>query len=167
MIEGKDVYKNSASRRDPAEENVAMLRKDIDGNRERLKEIADKLNDPVYLSGMMLSVQTERENTNRILKNIYAELERLKELSERLRKIEAALSGTGPQAAPGAPMLSEVDEQLVRLVRKRGRICAEDAQKEFGYRGKNGGSARLNRLYDTGVLNKAQAGRKVYYFLRK
>ncbi|VVC71707.1 Uncharacterised protein [uncultured archaeon] len=170
MDESKDVFKDSARGRDQYEEKVADLRKEIDDRNEKLKSIAGKLNDPVYLSGMMLSVQQERENTNRILKNIYAELDRMKELSERLKALEQAFTGGGSAPAPGIPgetMLSGIDETLVKLARKKGRICAADAQAAFGYRGKNAASARLNRLYDLGVLNKAQAGRTVYYFVRK
>ncbi|MDD5317597.1 MAG: hypothetical protein PHF51_02570 [Candidatus ainarchaeum sp.] len=171
MDEPKDVFKDSARGRDRFEEKVADLRKEIDDRNARLKAMADKLNDPVYLSGMMLSVQSERENTNRILKNIYAELERVRELSGRLERIEAALAGGGSAPAPAMPrgehMLSEIDEQLVRLAKKRGRICAGDAQRAFGYRGRNAASARLNRMYEMGVLDKAQAGRTVYYFARK
>jgi hypothetical protein len=131
------------------------MRRELEGARSQIRGMEGKLNDPVFVAGIMLAAQNERENTNRILKNIYAEIGRLK-----------ALIGAQEAAAPAVAMLSQIDEQLVELARRKKRICAEDARKEFGYRGKNAASARLNRLYDAGILNKTHAGRKVYYFPR-
>ena len=156
----KDVYKNSGA--DPFEANVAELRKEITARNERLKGLAEKLNDPVYIAGMMLAVQGERENTNRILKNIYAELEQVKGLESRVSALEGSAGG-----AADAGMLPEVDEKIVEFIRGKGRACAEDVQRKFSYKGKNAASARLNRLYSFGVLSKAQAGRKVFYLVRE
>lgn len=63
-------------------------------------------------------------------------------------------------------LLSSTDEQIVSLVGLRGVACAEDVQAHFKYKGKNAASARLNRLASLGVLEKQQAGRRVYYKLR-
>ncbi|MFH0927743.1 MAG: hypothetical protein V1822_04145 [Candidatus Micrarchaeota archaeon] len=62
--------------------------------------------------------------------------------------------------------LSSTDEQIVGLVRNRGAVCAEDVQLHFRYKGKNAASARLNRLAGLGVLERQQAGRRVYYKMR-
>jgi len=156
----KDVYKISGA--DPFEANVAELRKEISARNERLKGLAEKLSDPVYIAGMMLAVQNERENTNRILKNIYAELERVRALEARVSALEGSVDGEHAEAG----MLPEVDEKIVEFIRAKRKACAEDVQKKFSYKGKNAASARLNRLYSLGVLNKAQAGRKVFYLVR-
>ena len=63
-------------------------------------------------------------------------------------------------------LLSNVDEQIVALMRARDMVCAEDVRAHFKYKGKNAASARLNRLYELGLLEKKQAGRAVYYKIR-
>ena len=63
-------------------------------------------------------------------------------------------------------LLSSTDEQMVNLLRARGAVCAEDVRAHFKYKGKNAASARLNRLAGLGVLEKQQAGRRVYYRMR-
>jgi len=165
--ENEDIFKRSASQPDKFGENVAVIKKEIEEHNNRLKAIADKLNDPVYIAGIMLAVQNERENTNRILKNIYAELERVKNLEERVRKLEEIATNTTMPSEVLEPVLPDVDAQIVDFIREKTRVCAEDVQRRFNYKGKNAASARLNRLYDMGILNKAQVGRKVYYFLRQ
>ena len=62
-------------------------------------------------------------------------------------------------------LLSPTDEQIVNLLRTRGAVCADDVQAHFKYKGKNAASARLNRLASLGVLERQQAGRRVYYKL--
>jgi hypothetical protein len=41
--------------------------------------------------------------------------------------------------------------------------CAEDIKKHMSYKGKNAASARLNRLFKEGLLDRYQLGHKVYY----
>ncbi|MEM3362078.1 MAG: hypothetical protein QXV64_00320 [Candidatus Anstonellaceae archaeon] len=60
-------------------------------------------------------------------------------------------------------MLSPIDEQILKVVRERGSVCAEDIKNIFGYRGQNAASARLARLASLNILKKYQAGRRVYY----
>jgi hypothetical protein len=62
-------------------------------------------------------------------------------------------------------LLSPTDEQIVNLLRSRGAVCADDVQAHFKYKGKNAASARLNRLASLGLLERQQAGRRVYYRL--
>ena len=112
-----------------------------------LQQNLEKFRDPVVLGELMFRLLDERENTNRILKNI-------------LQKIEALEK----PARPGEePMLPELDEKIVDFVKGRGKATAEDVQAEFGYKGKNGASSRLNRLCMLGMLSKRQVGRKVYF----
>ena len=41
--------------------------------------------------------------------------------------------------------------------------CSEDIQKRMNYKGRNAASARLNKLYKQGLLERYQLGHKVYY----
>lgn len=122
-------------------------------------------------------------------------LQRLQSLEERLERVEQKVSKlpamtSGAQAAgpgvlessgvsvsmSGSPttfgagerelMLAPADEQIVQLIRARGNVCASDVQIKFKYKGRNAASARLSRLYELGLLEKAQAGRVVYYRMR-
>jgi hypothetical protein len=38
-------------------------------------------------------------------------------------------------------------------------------RRALNYRGTNAASARMNKLFEKGVLDKEQVGRKVYYVL--
>ncbi|MCX8163318.1 MAG: hypothetical protein N3D10_02060 [Candidatus Micrarchaeota archaeon] len=59
--------------------------------------------------------------------------------------------------------LSPVDEQIIKTIRERGAVCAEDIKNILGYRRQNAASARLARLASLNILKKHQAGRRVYY----
>ncbi|MFH1307115.1 MAG: winged helix-turn-helix domain-containing protein [Candidatus Micrarchaeota archaeon] len=63
-------------------------------------------------------------------------------------------------------LLSSIDEQIVEMIRARSAVCAEDVRARFKYKGKNAASARLSRLYELGILEKQQAGRRVYYRMK-
>ncbi|MDD2655820.1 MAG: hypothetical protein PHQ80_04095 [Candidatus ainarchaeum sp.] len=111
-----------------------------------LQQNLEKFRDPVVLGELMYQLLEERENTNRILKNILQRMEAL----EKPRELEE-------------PLIPEMDEKIVEFVRKKGKATADDVQAEFGYKGKNGASSRLNRLGALGLLKKRQVGRKVYF----
>lgn len=112
----------------------------------------DKFKDPLVLGELVYKLLEERENTNRILKNLLAKLDAL----------EAKL-GAAPETATEEPLLAEVDEEIVQFVKSQGKASAEDVRSHFNYKGTNAASARLNRLYERGVLEKKQVGRKIYF----
>jgi len=170
----KEVFKDSD---DAVKNNVAYLQKEVDDVKSKIERVAEKLDDPVFQGALMYSLVQEKENTNRVLKNIYVELERLKELEERVKRIESELGeleapgkATGEGKATSKPppeeiqaLLPEVDLRIVEFIKKKGKVVAEDVRKECGYKGRNAASARLNKLYGMGLLRKKQAGRRVYY----
>ncbi len=164
MVKDEDIYKSDANAR--IEENATLLRKELDERKEKLKAVVAKLDDPVFQGALMYTVAQEKENQNRILKNIYAEVERLRGLEGRIGRLEERLGKATTPENPSEIPLPEVDAQIIEFIRASKKACAEDVQKKFRYRGKNAASARLSRMYSIGVLNKAQSGRKVWYFLR-
>jgi len=111
-----------------------------------LQQNLEKFKDPVVLGELMFQLLEERENTNRILKNLLQRLEAL----EKPGELEE-------------PLIPEMDENIVDFVRKKGKATADDVKAEFGYKGKNGASSRLNRLSALGLLSKRQVGRKVFF----
>lgn len=121
------------------------LRTDIQKNLEKFR-------DPVILGELIYKLVEERENTNRILKNLMAKLESL----------EAKL-GAGRHEAPGEVLLPQIDEEIITFVKEQEKATAEDVRLKFNYKGTNAASARLNRLYELGLLDKRQVGKKVFF----
>ncbi|MCX6775809.1 MAG: hypothetical protein NT130_03110 [Candidatus Micrarchaeota archaeon] len=96
------------------------------------------------------------------------EMELLRQISERLGTIERRLEGIEREMGSEAneEILGDIDGRIIDFVKKSGKVCAEDLQRAFNYRGKNAASARLNKLHSQGLLEKKQAGRRVYYFAK-
>ncbi len=117
-------------------------------------DVVEKLDDPVFLGMMVAQLLEERENTNRIMKNLLARLDKIEtKLDEKhnTRKIEE--------------ILPEIDQKIVDLIKLKEKVTAKDVKKEFNYKGTNAASARLNKLCNIGLLTKQQAGRRVYFML--
>jgi predicted HTH transcriptional regulator len=122
----------------------------------------------------MFDVKTEEEKksveTTTIVKKIKetTEMELLREIVGRLEAIESRLEGIEKELRGeiDEEILGDVDEKIIEFVKKNGKVCADDLQRAFNYKGKNAASARLNRLYSQGLLEKKQAGRRVYYFAK-
>lgn len=136
-----NIYKTSAKGKNIREE----IKSDLESN-------LSKFNDPIVLGELMYKLLEERENTNRILKNILAKLER----------IEPNAPLNLPQEQP--PLLPAIDEQIVEYMRAKGKVEAEDVRREFKYKGRNAASARLNRLFELGLIEKKQVGKKMFFF---
>ncbi len=128
--------------------------------RHEMMEIAQKAKDPVFLATLMNRVTNERENTNRILKNIFA---RLDTLEMRLRQLESR-GAEKPQSPKPPALLPEVEYEILEFAKVKGRVCADEIRKRFNYRGVNAACARLNKLFEQGMMEKKQVGRKVFYF---
>jgi len=138
------------------EENIFKLNTSGDFQSQLKNDLAQnmaKFNDPIVLGELLYKLLEERENTNRILKNILAKLESLE------KKDMQAVSAIQSQ-----PMLPEIDEDILAFVKQSGKATAEDVRKHFNYKGKNAASARLNRMYEMNLLEKKQVGKKVFFF---
>ncbi len=59
--------------------------------------------------------------------------------------------------------VSGLDAKVLQIVQLKNIACADDIRQELGYKGRNAASARLNRLYQQGLLERHQLGHKVYY----
>jgi hypothetical protein len=59
--------------------------------------------------------------------------------------------------------ISGLDAQILQIVQRIELACADDIKKQMSYKGRNAASARLNRLYKIGLLERYQLGHKVYY----
>ncbi|MFH1221732.1 MAG: hypothetical protein V1492_01470 [Candidatus Micrarchaeota archaeon] len=146
MTDNKDkLYKSN-----PAQGGFSYeLERDLQAN-------ADKFKDPVVLGELVYKLLEERENTNRILKNLLAKID---SLEQKFRQVESPV-----QEPFEEPLIPEVDEKIISFVRETGKATAEDVRAKFGYKGKNAASSRLNRLCGLGLLHKKQVGKKVFFF---
>ncbi len=59
--------------------------------------------------------------------------------------------------------VSGLDAKILQIVQLKNIACADDVKKELGYKGRNAASARLNKLYQQGLLERHQLGHTVYY----
>lgn len=121
-----------------------------------IQENMQKFKDPIVLGELVYKLLEERENTNRILKNLLAKIEALEQKLEMRQQIEE------PEEEP---LIPEIDEKIIAFVKESGKVTAEDVRAKFGYKGKNAASSRLNRLYELGLVKKKQVGKKVFFFL--
>jgi len=122
---------------------------------EDLKKNLEKFKDPVILGELVYKLVEERENTNRILKNLMAKIETL----------EAKIAGTQSTVKEihEEVLLPQIDEEILAHIREKGKATAEDVRAKFNYKGTNAASARLNRLFELGLLDKRQVGKKVFF----
>jgi predicted HTH transcriptional regulator len=135
-----------------------------------ISQAVQKISDPVALATMHFSIAEERKSTNLIIREINAKLDKFEKLTEKIDKLEEAISKITLQSTiEKTPLqhitseLSERDEEVLTHVKEKGRVCAEELQEKFNYRGKNAASARLSKLFKEGKLDKIFVGRKVYY----
>ncbi|HEV8289761.1 MAG TPA: hypothetical protein VGQ00_02285 [Candidatus Norongarragalinales archaeon] len=123
---------------------------------QEFRKFQQEMKDPLVVGALLSRLHEERRNTNIILKQILGKLDAFE---SRIRAFENSKTSSHVIA----PILSEVDEDIVDFVKSRKRVVAEDVATHFKYRGTNGASARLNRLVALGLLEKAQAGRKMVF----
>ncbi len=123
------------------------------------KKFQAEMKDPLVVGALLSALKDERSSTNLILKEISAKLDRLEAKVAAMETTRAALKKS-------SAILAEVDEEILAFVRSKQRVCSEDVQGQFKYKGKNAASARLNNLFRQGLLEKQQAGKKVYFIAK-
>ena len=113
------------------------------------------------MPGLIRYLKEERERTNRILESI---AKRISLLERHLEETDAAAAASDMNSEKlGRALLSDVDAKIVNFVQIKDMVCADDVCKHMGYNGRNAASARLNKLYNQGLLERFQLGHTVYY----
>ncbi len=144
---GETMNDNSDKKYKPSDSAFTReIQSDLEANMEKFR-------DPIVLGEFLYRLLEERENTNRLLKNIL----------QRLDSLEAKGIST-EQIRKEIPMLPKIDEQILEFVKESEKVTAEEVRKRFKYKGKNAASSRLNRLVKQNLLSKKQVGKKVYFF---
>jgi len=119
-----------------------------------IKYDKEQFKDNATIGLLLYRLAREREATNGLFKEISSKLERIAELLE---------GRTGQQEVKN--IISDIDQKILAHIQRCGKVDAEEIQSTFQYRGKNAASARLNALYEKGVLKKGRAGKKVFYWV--
>ncbi len=141
------------------------------------KEQDDSENTSKSLFTLLKYMMDENRRTTTLLKGMYDTLVRLEEELLYLEEnpgsrvaeqgVEAPYQNhnQGQQLPQREVPLSEIDARLIQNIQlaRAGMACAEDLKAKMNYRGRNAVSARLNRLYRMGLLERHQLGKKVYY----
>ena len=62
-------------------------------------------------------------------------------------------------------LLADTDVKILQILQlsENGMSSADEISKKMNYKGKNAASARLNKLYKIGLVDRYQLGHKVYY----
>lgn len=135
-----------------------------------ISQAVQQISDPVAIATMLYSIAEERKSTNLLIREINGKLDRFEQLMQKLDSVYENLESLKLQIEEepaerqyATSELSERDEEVLAYVKKNERVCAEDLQEKFNYRGRNAASARLSKLFKEGKLGKVFVGRKVYY----
>lgn len=139
-------------------------------------EVLREIRDPLAQAAYLYSINEEKKNTNLMVRDINAKfdnidiklkkldsvVERLDAIISRLSQADQAILEETP-AASSASQISGRDEEILSYVEKSGKVCADEVQAKFEYKGRNAASARLSKLFQLGILEKVYSGKTVYY----
>lgn len=158
-MKGDEKYKGIGE--GSGKEAIEELRNEI---LSPLENDIQKLRDPLVLASLMYTAANERETTNRLLKTLIERLDsKFAEVDARLAAVERPHA---PSPAKEEVLLPSVDEEMLKFVREKRHASAEEVRRKFNYKGKNAASARLNHLFELGLLNKKQVGRAVLFSVK-
>ena len=113
----------------------------------------EQFKDNTTIGLLLYRLAKEREASNVMFKQISEQLERIASLLQK---------GSTEQVKS---IISDIDQKILAHIQRNGKVDAEEIQSIFQYRGKNAASARLNDLYEKGLLKKGRAGKKVFYWV--
>lgn len=130
------------------------ISKEYEGLLFDIKYDKEQFKDNATIGLLLYRLAKEREQSNRLFQEISAKLERIARLLEKT-----------PERKEITNILSDIDQKILAHIQRCGKVDAEEIQSIFQYRGKNAASARLNDLYEKGMLKKGRAGKKVFYWV--
>lgn len=131
---------------DKTEEEYKDLVFDVKYDKEQFK-------DPMTIGLLLYRLSRERAKTNELFAKILEKLDRISE------------NTTPKTTAEQTQLVAEIDQQIMDYIKEQKISDAEEIRRQFGYKGKNAASARLNSLYNQGLLQKKRAGKKVKYWV--
>ncbi|MFZ2456952.1 MAG: hypothetical protein WAX07_10790 [Candidatus Altiarchaeia archaeon] len=135
-----------------------------------ISDVVEEIPDPVVVGKLLYNIASEKKSYNLVVKDINAKFDQLGEKLDRiatlLEKMSEKKEAVVTERRAESIEISDRDKEILDFVKARKRVCADDVQDRFQYKGRNAASARLHRLYRDKVLEKVHAGRNVYYTIR-
>lgn len=139
---------------------MPVMAEEFEQTAQEFREFDAKMRDPLVVGALLHKLAEERQSTNLLFKNL---LEKLESLEAKVASLEGKLGKAEVKEAS----LSQTDEKIIAFVKARGKACAEELQKKFGYKGRNAASSRLNALFKQNLLEKTYAGKTVYFKMKQ
>jgi hypothetical protein len=135
-----------------------------------ISDVVEDIPDPVVVGKLLYNIASEKKSYNLVVKDINAKFDQIGEKLDRiatlLEKMSEKKEVVVTERRAENIEISDRDKEILDFVKARKRVCADDVQDRFQYKGRNAASARLHRLYKDKVLEKVHAGRNVYYTVR-
>jgi ElaB/YqjD/DUF883 family membrane-anchored ribosome-binding protein len=120
-----------------------------------MQEVLKESSNPAFLAALMFKLTKEREETNRILKDIQTKFEKM----EKILISNSSNSHTHLEEE----ILPEADQHIMQLVDELGQVSASDVKKRLSYKKTNAASQRLSKLVREGHLKRVRSGRIVLF----
>lgn len=138
-------------------QQAAAVNPEFNALTQDLDAVLKSVKDPVTIGVLLFQLAQERKTTNEVLARIEQKLDAL------------ANQETTAMSNPNPPVqfLPEADKRILFIVEQTGGCSASEVQTELGYKGTNAASQRLNALVKQGLIQKVQAGKKVYFTTAK
>lgn len=120
-----------------------------------MQEVLKESSNPAFLAALLFKLTKEREETNKILK----------EMSLKFTKIEEMLkeNSSNSHTSIEENVLPEPDQHIMQLINEVGMVSAQDVKARLAYKKSNAASQRLNKLVREGHLKRIRSGRKVLF----
>ena len=136
--------------------------RELTGN---LSDAVEEMSDPVAIATMLYAIAEEKKSGNLVVKDISGKFDQMMSRFERIATLLENISVKNETAGRRQDNvdISDRDQEILEFVKSHKRVCADDVQEHFKYRGRNAASARLNKLFRDNILDKVYAGRNVYY----
>ena len=136
-----------------------------------ISDVVEEIPDPVVVGKLLYNIASEKKSYNLVVKDINAKFDQIGEKLDRIATLLERMNQKKEETVVNERRtenleISDRDKEILDFVKARKRVCADDVQDRFQYKGRNAASARLHRLYRDKVLEKVHAGRNVYYTVR-
>ena len=120
-----------------------------------MQEVLKESSNPAFLAALLFRLTKEREETNKILKNLEAKFEKIQELLSK--------NSSNSHTKSEESILSEPDQHIMQIVTEVGQVSAYDVKQRLAYKNTNAASQRLSNLVREGYLKRVRSGRRVLF----
>ncbi len=154
--------------RNQIKNDLVAIKKEISKLKSKELEVEHLVSDKEAASTVSSNMLTlfkimleESKTTRTMLRLLTEKLTRLEDDLSTDVEEEGVSGGEEPRTKEVA--ISDLDKKIMQFIQLKEMACAADVQKYMNYKGKNAASARLNKLYRQGVIERYQLGHKVFY----